>query len=420
MEYKVFWCKVNKYYTDKWLNSEYLKDKNWIFIASCVVTDNAKRKWIKFVKQEVKKLKNNEKIYISGCWAFEKWKENNNFFNTYSELNKFREKIEILPENPDLNKKKWNNKSINISSKISKIKNKLNLTTKKFLVIQWWCDSYCTFCLTVIKRWKHYYRSKEDIVQDIIDFELEWWKEVVLTWVNLCAWGLKNTNDYKNSKFDEIISYILDKTEIPRIRISSIGPEFMNDKVLELFKNKRIYPHFHISIQSWSSNILKSMKRHYDWDYIRDLLNKFHNIKREDWVSVSIWADLIVWFPWETDDDFMETFDLVENYNITKVHAFPFSNHTLWEHVPASYFPNQIDEKTKKQRLDILLNKWEEVRDNFIKSQIWKKFEILIESVVWEKWKWWTENYIEASNENIEVLKWNIAKNEIIIWILKK
>jgi len=73
MEYKIFWCKVNKYYTEKWLDSEQLKDKNWIFIASCVVTDKAKRKWIKFIHETIKDSEENSKIYISWCWAFKDW-----------------------------------------------------------------------------------------------------------------------------------------------------------------------------------------------------------------------------------------------------------------------------------------------------------------------------------------------------------
>ena len=421
MKYKVFWCKVNKYYTDEWLNSEYLKDKNWLFVASCVVTDKAKRKWLKFIKDELKEIKETDKIFISWCWAFEKWEENKNFFEVYPELKNFESKIEILWESP----KKKNSPPARgeLEGGLIKIPKmnlpKVSLTTKKFLVIQGWCDSFCTFCLTVIKRWKHFYRSKEDIVDEITDFEMRWWKEVVLTWVNLCAWGLDSTNDYKNTKFDELLSYILEKTEIPRIRISSIWPEFINEKTLKIFENKRIYPHFHFSIQSWSSNILKSMKRHYDGEYLRDLLQKTLNVKREDSVSISIWADLIVWFPGETESNFSETYNLVKDFNITKVHAFPFSNHTLGEHVPASFFPNQVDEKIKKERLDRLLKVWEETREKFINSQKWKTLEILIESEKDWIFKWWSENYIECTNENFEVISGNIKKNEIIIWKLK-
>ncbi len=415
MKYKVFWCKVNKYYTDEWLNSKYLEDKSGIFIASCVVTDNAKKKWIKFVKQELPTLKENEKIYISGCWAFEEWQENKDFFKIYSELEIYKEKIEILWEKPKTEQK------INKldTSKLKSIKTKLNLTTKKFLLIQWGCDSFCTFCLTVIKRGRHFYRSPEDIVDGIIEFEMQGWKEVVLTWVNLWAWGQENTNQFTHSKLWDLLEYILEKTEIPRIRISSLGPEFVDEKVLKIFENKRIYPHFHYSIQSGSSEILKAMRRHYDGDYMRDLLKKTINIKREDNVKVSIWADLIVWFPGETQENFLDTLDLVKNYNITKVHGFPFSNHTLWEHVPASFFPHQIDEKIKKQRLNTLLETWEKMRNEFITSQTGNTFEVLIENIKDGQFKWWTENYIECTNDNFEILSGERKKNEIIIWRLK-
>ncbi len=427
MQYKVFWCKVNKFYTDEWLNSKYLEWKSGIFVASCVVTDKAKRKWIKFVKQEITKLKDSEKIYLSWCWAFEKAKASEQFFEIYSDLKDYKNKIEILWESPNDNISKdpesssgWQNNKILIdSTKLNKIKWKLSLTTKKFLLIQWWCDSFCTFCLTVIKRWKHFYRSLEDIIDEITEYEMIWGKEVVITWVNLWAWWLNNTNDYTNPQFSKLLKHILEKTEIRRIRISSLWPEFINDELLEICQNKRIYPHFHLSIQSGSSKILKAMRRHYDWEYIKSVLEKLNNLKRDDCVNVSIWADLIVWFPWETESDFKETLNLVEKFNITKLHAFPFSNHTLWEHVPASFYPEQINDKVKKDRLDKLLKEWENIRSNFIKSQIWKTFEVLVENIKNNDFEWWTENYIEINNTNFEVISGKIAKNELIIWKLK-
>ncbi len=414
MKYKVFWCKVNKYYTDEWLNSKYLEDKSGIFIASCVVTDNAKKKWIKFVKQEIPQLQEKDKIYISWCGAFEEGQENKDFFKVYPDLEIFKEKIEVLGEKPKEEKKPKLD-----TSKFNSIKTKLNLTTKKFLLIQWGCDSFCTFCLTVIKRGRHFYRSAEDIVDEIIEFEMQGGKEVVLTGVNLWAWGQENTNQFIDSKLWDLLEYILEKTEIQRIRISSLGPEFVDEKVLKIFENKRIYPHFHYSIQSGSSPVLKAMRRHYDGEYMRDLLQKTLNVKREDGVKVSIWADLIVWFPGESEENFLDTLDLVKNYNITKVHAFPFSNHTLWEHVPASFFPHQIDEKIKKQRLDLLIATWEKVREDFITSQVGNTFEVLIENVKDGQFKWWTQNYIEATNDNFEIISGEIKKNEIITWKLK-
>ena len=415
MQFKIFWCKVNKYYTDEWLKSEYLKDKNGIFVASCVVTDKAKRKWIKFVKDEVKKLEWDDKIFISWCWAFKKWEAQDDFFDIYPELKEFEWKIIILWEKPEELKLEIDSKTKKEEKKkvdFSKLKNftQKQIYTKKFLLIQWWCNSFCTFCLTVQKRWRHYYRDKDDIVSEITEFEFGWGKEVVLTWVNLSAWWLRDTNDIWQSRFAELLEYILEKTTIPRLRISSLWPEFIDDRCLEIFKNKRIYPHFHFSVQSGSSKVLKDMRRHYDWEYMRKLLEKTKNLEREDWVEVSIWADIIVGFPWETKDDFMDTYNLVKDWLITKVHAFPFSAHKFWESVPAWKFENQVSDLEKKDRMWDLEFIADSVRDDFIERNIWKKFEVLIEVVKEENWKirWkgWTENYIEADDRTFEILEW--------------
>lgn len=430
MEYKIFWCKVNKYYTDEWLKSDYLKDKSGIFVASCVVTDKAKRKWIKFVKDIAKNIgKDWDKIFISWCWAFKRWDAQDDFFEIYPELLDLKWKIEILDEKPSELKKEIKESKEERTQKLKDLKNKISkipqIYTKKFLLVQGGCDSFCTFCLTVQKRWWHYFRDKDDIIEEINDFIETWWKEVVLTWVNLSAWWLKHTNDIWNSRFAELLEYILEKTSIKRLRISSMWPEFIDDKCLEIFKNTRIYPHFHYSVQSWSSKILKSMHRHYDWEYMRNLLEKTKNLKRDDNIEVSIWADLIVGFPWETEDDFMDTYNLVNDGLITKIHAFPFSAHNLWESVPAWKFPNQLPDNIKKERMWKLEEIWDKKRDEFIDRNIWEKFEVLVEVVKEDekngnlKWKWWTQNYIEADEKTFEVLSWKIERNNIITWILK-
>ncbi len=420
MEYKIFWCKVNKYYTDEWLNSDYLSDKKGIFIASCVVTDNAKRKWVKFIKDTGKNLSAWEKMYVSWCGAFTEGKAQTDFFEVYPNLAYLKDSIEILDEIPDKKPKP----KLNLEEVKNKLKNIPQIYTKKFLLIQGWCDSFCTFCLTVKKRWRHYSRNLDDIVEDILEYELQGWKEVVLTWVNLTAWGLDSTNDIWKSRFAELLIAILDRTEIPRLRISSLWPEFVTDEILEVCKNKRIYPHFHYSVQSWSSNTLKAMARHYDGKYMRKLLEKTKNLQRDDWINVSIWADLIVGFPGETDENFRETYNLIKDWLITKVHAFPFSAHNLWESVPAGKFPNQVDEKIKKERMWEIMNISDQIRDDFIDQNIWKTLEVLIESAKtdtdWRiKWKWWTQNYIEADQDTFEISSWTIKRNEIVVWKLK-
>ncbi|MDD3645850.1 MAG: MiaB/RimO family radical SAM methylthiotransferase [Candidatus Gracilibacteria bacterium] len=429
MEYKIFGCKVNKYYTDKWLLSDYLKGKDGIFVASCVVTDSAKRKWIKFIKDVANGLNKNEKIYISGCGAFKEGRAQKDFFEIYPELSEYKGVIEVLGEDPNPPipspfppREKGNSK--NVASSLprgetergisEKLKTLPQLYTKKFVLIQGGCDSFCTFCLTVIKRGRHFSRTKEDIVSEILEFEKSGGKEVVLTGINLGAWGLKSTNDIGDSRLAELLEYILEKTTIPRIRISSLGPEFVDEACLKIFENSRIYPHFHLSIQSGSSSILKSMSRHYDGEYMRKLLEKFRNIKREDGVDISLGADIIVGFPGETEEDFLETYNLVKDYKITKLHAFPFSAHDMGESVPAGKFKNQVPEKTKKDRMDRLLELGDKVRDEFIASQQGKPLHVLIEVVKSGTWKGWSENYIECNETNFKIESGKIGKNEIV------
>jgi threonylcarbamoyladenosine tRNA methylthiotransferase MtaB len=157
---------------------------------------------------------------------------------------------------------------------------------------------------------------------------------------------------------------------------------------------------------------------------MRKLLEKTKNLKRSDGIEVSIGADLIVWFPWETQEDFMDTYNLVKDWLITKVHAFPFSAHTMWESVPGWKFPNQIDDKTKKERMWELSNISDHIRDEFIEHNIWKEFQVLIEVVKTDesgkvKWKGWTQNYIEADEQTFEITSGKIERNQIVTGILK-
>lgn len=430
MEFKIFGCKVNKYYTDKWLNSKQLSGKTGVFIASCVVTDKAKKKWVKFVKDTISlgKISWDKKVYISWCGAFKSGKAQEDFFEIYPDLAVFKDMIVILWEDPDeleidqnhtplasKDSGEKNRESREVSNpKLEKLKNLTGIYTKKFVLIQWGCDSFCTFCLTVKKRGRHFFRSADDIVEEILEFELGWGKEVVLTGVNLSAWWLDTTNDIQNSRFAELLQIILDKTDIWRIRISSLGPEFITDECLEIFKNTRIYPHFHYSVQSLSTSVLHDMKRHYDGKYMKDLLLKTKNLRREDGIDISLWADIIVWFPGETDEHFIETYNAIKEVWIQKIHAFPFSAHEMWESVPAWFFKNQVDDTIKKERMKQLTMLTDNIREDFIQSQIWTPLEVLIEVVGDWKFKGWTQNYIEATHENFKIHSWEIRKNTIV------
>jgi tRNA A37 methylthiotransferase MiaB len=240
MEYKVFGCKTNRYFAEKWLSHPHLDGKEGYFIASCVVTDKAKAKWVKHAKKKLPTLMSEQKL------------DPEDFMMTKEQ------KREMMV------------------TKIRKLKSlsKSQIFTRKFLVVQTGCDNFCTFCLTVQARGRHKWRPIEEVLEEIHDFVSQGGKEVVLTGINLGAWGAPSSNDYHLSKFVELVEVILKKTTLERLRISSLGVEFVSDELIQLFQNTRINPYIHLSIQSGSTPILKAMNRHYDGIKLREVLTK--------------------------------------------------------------------------------------------------------------------------------------------------
>jgi MiaB/RimO family radical SAM methylthiotransferase len=377
MEYSVFGCRLNKYYLNQWL--DYFRSHSFAnqpyLITTCEVTDRAKQKRIKLAK---KKLSEWCHLYITWCGTLKRGEviSTELFYNLYPEFIPFSDSITLLWEHPD-----------EVSSFTT---TKENVYTKKFVVIQNGCDNYCSFCLTVQKRGKHTSRSREEIVQEINEFAQSWGKEIVLTWVNIAAWWCTNSTKQEESKFTELLTYILDNTTIPRIRISSLGPEYLDDAFFKVIENPRILPHFHLSIQSFSDTVLQRMKRNYTVKILANVLAKFHALKTI--VPLSLWADIIIGFPGETEEEFKETLHGIQTYNINKVHPFPFSAHTMWETVPASVLANQIDQVTKKLREKELKKIADHVLAQFIELNRNIEHSVLVE---W-KWSGWTQNYIKV------------------------
>lgn len=387
MPYKIFWCKVNKYFLNQRL--DYFS-KNWnnladtLLIATCVVTDRAKNKWVREVKHAIQ---NWLKVVITWCWIFSRGNliSEPEFYSTYPELKQYSDKITLLPESPSKNWFEY------------KIWWKSSVYTKHFLIVQNGCDNHCSFCLTVAKRWPHISRPLDEIIQEIHEIESQWWKEIVITWINLAARWCSNSAKPEETKFPYLLREILRQTTIPRIRISSMWPEYANDEFFEVVSDERILPHFHYSIQSFSDNVLQNMWRHYSSDELKTVLKKTRNLKKKN--LISIWADIIVWFPWETELDFLDTYNWIEEFWITKLHAFPFSDHTQRERIPASFLPNQVKQSVKKDREIRLISKWDEIREKFIQSNKGTSHKVLIEERRNWKRKWWTENYIQVEVE---------------------
>lgn len=387
MPYKIFGCKVNKYFLNQRLDYFHQNGNNLddtLLIATCVVTDRAKNKWVREVKHAIQEWL---KVSITWCWTFSRWNlaSESEFYSIYPELKQYSDKITLLPESPSKNWFEY------------KIWWKSSVYTKHFLIVQIGCDNHCSFCLTVAKRWPHISRSLEEIIEEIQGIESQWWKEIVITWINLAARWCSNSTKPEETKFPYLLREILRQTTIPRIRISSMWPEYANDEFFDVVSDERILPHFHYSIQSFSNNVLQNMWRHYSADELKIVLKKTRNLKKKN--LISIWADIIIWFPWETESDFLDTYNWIEEFWITKLHAFPFSDHTQRERIPASFLPNQVKQSVKKERENRLISKWDEIREKFIAQNKWTSHKVLIEERRNWKRRWWTENYIQIEVE---------------------
>ena len=395
MPYKIFGCKVNKYFLNQRLDYFF---KNWnnlddtLLIATCVVTDRAKNKRVREVKHAIQQWL---KVAITWCGSFVRWNliSESEFYSIYPELKQYSGKITLLPESPLKNWFEY------------KIWWKSSVYTKHFLIVQNGCDNHCSFCLTVAKRWPHISRPLGEIIEEIHEIESQWWKEIVITWINLAARWCSNSTKPEETKFPYLLREILNHTKIPRIRISSMWPEYANDEFFEVVSDERILPHFHYSIQSFSNNVLQNMWRHYSSEELKIVLKKTRNLKKKN--LISIWADIIVGFPWESELDFLETYNWIEEFWITKLHAFPFSDHTQRERIPASFLPNQVNQKEKKEREIRLISKGDGIRDKFIAENKWTLHKVLIEERRNWKWRWWTENYIQVELEG-EYKRWEI------------
>lgn len=412
MDYKVFGCKTNKYFAEKWLAHSYLEDKKGYFIASCVVTDKAKNKWLKHALKVIPTLKSDEKLYLSGCGNIRNGVVDPKFYQIYSELEKYQEKIKILPEDPSDFVLTTEERKKQMKTKIRSLKKAggVGIFTRKYMVIQTGCDNFCTFCLTVQARGWHRWRQADEIIDEINHF-VEWWgKEVVFTGINLGAWGSESSNDFKSSRIVELIETVLEKTQIERLRISSLGVEFLDDKLINLFSHPRINPYIHLSIQSASSSVLKDMNRHYDGTKVREVLQKLRNLKRKDGAILNIGADIIVGFPGESDEDYWESLDIVKTFQISSLHAFPFSPHIDHYNVPAGKFKNQVPNHISQRRVKEIIAAGEQAKENLYKQSIWQKLVVLIEKVRGDTFSGWTQNYIAANKKNFLPDDWQEIK----------
>ncbi|MBI5415005.1 MiaB/RimO family radical SAM methylthiotransferase [Candidatus Peregrinibacteria bacterium] len=359
--FRTFGCKMN------WLDSARISaglqmagnipvesedEADVILVNSCIVTAKAEGE---SRREAIKASKNNKTVVIFGCGpkANEtKWKKH------------FPDAIVFGNESLLLH-------HFGLSEKDTYFPD--SARTRLPIAIQSGCDNFCTFCVTRISRGKHESLPLEGIIRQIVRAEESGIQEIVLTGINLAAWGCDNSNNSKKSQFGKLLHEILSHTNVPRIRISSIGPQFLHEDFFEEMKNPRMCDHLHLSIQSGSDQILQKMNRGHGTKEVYEIVKKMRKIRP----GTAFTADFIVGFPGEAEEDFQKTMEMVKKIGFAKLHVFPFSER---EGTGAANFPDKIEVFERKNRAKKLRELGEILSKKFIESHIGKKMRVLVEA----------------------------------------
>lgn len=257
--------------------------------------------------------------------------------------------------------------------------------TRAFLKIEDGCENFCSYCIIPYLRGKIKSRSLESIKNEAISLEDKGFLEIVLTGIHLGMYG----KDTGNALYDAIKT-ILDDTNIPRVRLSSLESVELSENIIELAANdKRLAPHFHLPLQSGSNAVLKAMNRHYTREEFKNLADNI--IAKLPAASVS--TDIIVGFPGETEEFFNETLDFVKSVPFSRLHIFPYSKRPG---TVAANMENQVSETEKKQRVKILTELANQKTKEFIGKFIGKELSVLFETATDGVSNGLTDNYIRV------------------------
>ena len=367
-----FGCRLNNFEGKKIeeLLPKQQNEGSVIVINSCAVTNETERQ----VRQTIRKVKRknpNSKVILTGCAA-------QISPSTYSQM----EEVDLLVDNiSKLKPETWINlfdgsherQFINdIFEKYDDadpVLNSESLGPRESLVIQQGCNHRCTFCIIPFGRGNNRSFDPAFLIKEVQRHVSQGVKEIVLTGVDISDYGSDFNKHYCMSN---LILDILDKTDLERLRLSSIDCAEIDDHFDEVLIHPRVMPHLHLSLQSGDNMILKRMKRRHNAEDIKKFVSHCRNLRNE----ITFGADIIAGFPTETDEMFRNTYKLLKNCNISHLHIFPFSPK---KNTPAARMPQVEKSIIKKRALELRVLGDELVSK--IKKDLISPRKILIEEI---------------------------------------
>lgn len=355
-------------------------------INTCSVTENADRKCRNIVRR-AQKYNPEAKVVVLGCYAQLKPKEILEIpgVNLVLGANEKFDTAKYLEELTATDKQAHFGKVSHAKTFVPSFS--AGDRTRTFLKVQDGCDYFCSFCTIPLARGNSRSQNIFETMKVVKEVEATDVKEVVLTGVNTGDFGVGT-----DETFYDLIQK-LDETSIPRFRISSIEPNLLSSEIIEFSStSNKFVPHFHVPLQSGSNRVLKDMKRRYLKDLYAD---RVFTIKKH-MPDACIGVDIIVGFPGETDEEFMETFEFVRDLPVSYFHVFTYSERP---NTIANRMENPVSMDKRNKRSEQLRILSQKKRRAFNETQIGKTKTVLWEAAEDENglMHGFTENYVKVS-----------------------
>ena len=380
-------CKVNTYESEvikeEFLRNGYeladnLSDANVIVVNTCSVTNQSDAKSRKVIRNARKNNKN-AILVVCGCSSQNHQDELKDLGADILIGNKDKSKIFDYVNNYD------NKQIINYYNMINTDFEKMSLDnyserTRAFVKIQDGCNNYCSYCIIPYLRGTIRNKDLNDAINEINTLVNNGFKEIVLTGIH--------TGSYP--ELVKLIQEISKNDKLERIRISSIEATEINDEFLkELKNNNKICNHMHIPVQAACDNTLKKMNRKYDMNKFKEIINKIREVRPD----INITTDLIVGFPTETKEDFLESYNNANEIKFGKIHVFPYSKR---DGTVAAKMKSIVTDAEKKERTHKMITLSNKLENEYYYKFIDKTLSVLVEEVFDKYCTGHTDNYIKV------------------------
>jgi threonylcarbamoyladenosine tRNA methylthiotransferase MtaB len=335
-------------------------------VNTCTVTNQGDHKSKNAINQAIHK-KNGSLVVVTGCMA----ESQKQYLESREDVDYVvgnKSKVSILP----LVEAHFNGEMVNTGLLREDVfgfsATEKSFHTRSMIKIQDGCNNFCTFCIVPMVRGRAVSRSADDILENIRQVLNLGYKEIVLTGVNISRYSHNSVN------FTTLLKKILDVEGNFRVRISSIEPEGFDEPLYDLFSHEKLCPHLHLCLQSGSDKVLMQMRRTYN---IPSYMKIVEEIKKR-YALFNFTTDMMVGFPGETEEDFQSSCDIIKQVGFSHVHTFKYS---IRQGTRAERMPDQIPEKIKQQRSQIIRELATENKISYRNQFIGNQQTVLIEKV---------------------------------------